>query len=247
MKIKYFLIVLLFLPILSSNFTTNAQSDWNFNAGLYGWCAGMTGTIGVASKEQQIKSNLNEILKDLTFAAGLHFEAQNTKVVLIFDSYYFGVKKDVDQITLEDGSTYTPNAYVNLDEWWIEGSVGYRITPEFDILAATRVFIINTDLESDNDIITSANKSWLAFYLGGRYLKNFSGKWYASIRADAGYGADGFVYYANAAVGYRFSKLFSLALAYKIMSVNYNSGLGTDYFLYDVTASGLGLGLDFSF
>jgi len=246
-RIKYFPLAFVVLSILSSLNISRAQSDWNYNAGVYGWFAGMTGDVGIANQQQQFDVTLSELLKNLTFTAGLHFEAQNPKVVLIFDGFYFGVKKDVDQITLRNGLVYPANADITFDEWLIEGSVGYRINSEFDILVATRVFGINTDLESNDDIIASANKTWVAVYLGGRYSKEFSEKWYGSLRADAGYGADGFVYFTNAAVGYRFSKLFSIALAYRILNMDYESGSGVDYFLYEATASGFGLGFVFSF
>jgi len=227
--------------------TIQAQSDWNYNAGLYGWFAGMTGTVGVANQQQQFKVTLSELMKNLTFTAGTHFEAQNPKVVLILDGFYFGVKMDAEEVTLANGSSFTPDVSIDLDEWLVEGSVGYRITPEISVLISTRIFGINTELISTDQTLASVNKTWAAFYLGGRYLKDFTKKWYGSIRADAGYGADGFVYFANAAVGYRFSKLFSMTLAYRILNMNYDAGSGLEYFLYDATASGLGLGLVFSF
>jgi len=246
-KVKYFTVVLLVLLILSPFSFNKAQSDWAYNAALYSWFAGMTGDVGIANQQQEFDVSLSDLLKNLTFTAGVHFEAKSPKVVLILDGFYFGVKKDIDQITLRNGLVYPSNTDLTLDEWLVEGSVGYRITPEIDILIATRIFGINTDLESNDNILASANKTWAAFYLGGRYSKDFSEKWYGSIRADAGYGADGFVYFTNAAVGYRFSKLFSVALAYRILNMNYNSGSGADYFLYKATASGLGLGFVFSF
>jgi hypothetical protein len=246
-KLKLFTTTILLFVILTPTNFTNAQSDWNYNSALYGWFAGMTGDVGIANQQEQFDVTLSELLKNLTFTAGVHFEAQNPKIVLIFDGFYFGVKKDADEITLRNGSTYTPDADVTFDEWLIEGSAGYRITPEFDVLVATRVFGLNTDLESNNTTLASANKTWVAVYAGGRYSKDFSEKWYGSIRADAGYGADGFVYFANAAVGYRFSKLFSIALAYRILNMDYESGSGVDYFLYEATASGFGLGFVFSF
>jgi hypothetical protein len=247
MRLKLFTTTILLFVILTPTNFTNAQSDWKYNAALYGWFAGMTGTVGVANQQQQFKVTLSELIKNLTFTAGAHFEAQNPKLVLIVDGFYFGVKKDADEVTLANGSTFTPDASVDLDEWLVEGSVGYRLDPEFDILIATRVFGLNTDLISNNETLASVNKTWAAFYLGGRYSKNFGEKWYGSIRADAGYGADGFVYFANAAVGYRFSKLFSIALAYRILNMDYDSGSGVDYFLYEATAIGFGLGFVFSF
>jgi len=247
MKNNFFTTSALLLIFLFAESNIQAQSEWNYNAGIYGWFAGMTGTVGLANQEEQFDVTLSELLKNLTFTAGLHFEAQNPKVVLILDGFYFGVKMDAEEVSLANGSTFTPAVSVDLDEWLVEGSIGYRITPEFDLLLSTRIFGINTDLISNDQTLASMNKTWAAFYLGARYSKNFSEKWYGSIRADAGYGADGFVYFANAAAGYRFSKLFSITLAYRILNMNYDSGSGVDYFLYEATASGFGLGFVFSF
>jgi hypothetical protein len=242
-----FSVSILIVIVLLSNESIQAQSDWNYNTAVYGWFAGMTGDVGIANQQQQFDVTLSELLKNLTFTAGIHFEAENPNVVLILDGFYFGVKKDADEVTLTNGAAFTPDAAVDLDEWLIEGSAGYRLTPDIDVLVSTRVFGINTDLISNSETLASANKTWAAFYLGGRYSKDFSDKWYGSIRADAGYGSDGFVYFANASVGYRFSKLFSISLAYRIMNMNYDSGSGIDYFSYKATASGLGLGFVFSF
>jgi len=247
MRLKLLTVIFLFFTFLAPLNFIQAQSEWKYDAAVYGWFAGMTGNVGIANQQEQFNVTLSELLKNLTFTAGVHFEAQNPEVVLILDGFYFGVKKDVDEITLRNGLVYPENADVTLDEWLIEGSVGYRINPEFDVLVATRVLGINTDLESNNTTLASANKTWVAVYAGGRYSKDFSEKWYGSIRADAGYGADGFVYFANAAVGYRFSKLFSIALAYRILNMDYDSGSGVDYFSYEATASGFGLGFVFSF
>jgi hypothetical protein len=246
-KLKYFTAAFFVLLLFNPFSFNNAQSDWNYDAALYGWGAGLQGTVGIANQEEQFDVTLSELLKNLTFTAGVHFEAQNPKVVIILDGFYFGVKKDVDQITLQNGLVYQTNADVALDEWLVEGSVGYRIMPEIDIILATRVFGINTDLESNNNTLASSNKTWVAFYFGGRYSTNFGKNWYGNIRGDAGYGADGFVYFINAGAGYRFTKLFSMELAYRILNMNYNSGSGIDYFLYEATASGLGLGFVFSF
>jgi hypothetical protein len=247
MKLKLFTAAILLFSVFAPINFIQAQSEWKYDAGLYGWFAGMTGNVGIANQQEQFDVTLSELLKNLTFTAGAHFEAQNPKVVLILDGFYFGVKMDAEEVTLANGSTFTPAVSVDLDEWLVEGSAGYRITPEFDLLLSTRIFGINTDLISNDQTLASMNKTWAAFYLGGRYSKDFSEKWYGSIRADAGYGADGFVYFANAAVGYRFSKLFSIALAYRILNMDYDSGSGLDYFLYEATASGFGLGFVFSF
>ena len=54
------ILILTFISLIVFN-TTHAQSDWEFNTSLYGWFAGIDGTVGVASKEKQINANFKLI------------------------------------------------------------------------------------------------------------------------------------------------------------------------------------------
>ncbi len=246
-KIKHFTIVFFFLLVMNPYIINHAQSEWNYNAALYGWFAGIQGTIGVANQQEQFKATVSDLLKNLTFTAGGHFEARNPKVSLILDVFYVGLKKDIEEITTSNGNTVNPDASIKLDEWIFEGAAGYRVFQELDVLLACRVFAITADLIYLDETVGSRSKSWPAFYLGARYLKEFDKNWYLTIRGDAGYGGNGFSYYANAGIGYRFSKLFSMALAYRILNMNYDEGSGIDYFMIDGTMNGFGLGFIFSF
>ncbi len=51
----------------------------------------------------------------------------------------------------------------------------------------------------------------------------------------------------NPFVGYQFSKLFEIDLAYRWLSMNYESGADADYFLYDMVISGPEIGFLFHF
>ncbi|MDZ7624382.1 MAG: hypothetical protein U5J96_08075 [Ignavibacteriaceae bacterium] len=246
MRTKLFTTAIFCLAFFTQLTSVHAQSEWKYDAGLYGWFAGMEGTVGVANQQEQFEASVSDLMKNLTFTAGGHFEAKNPKVSLILDVFYVGLKADAEAKTI-GANTVTPNASMEFDEWIIEGSAGYRINPEFEVLLATRFFSLNADLLNGDNTLGSASQSWPAFYLGARYIKEFDKKWYAAIRGDAGYGGNGFAWYANAAVGYRFSELFSLALAYRILNMDYDSGTGLDYFMLDGTTGGFGLGFVFSF
>jgi len=246
-KIKLIIAAILFFCFFIPPNLLQAQSDWKYDAALYGWFAGMSGTVGVANQEQQFEATLSDLLKNLTFTAGGHFEARNPKISLILDVFYVGLKEDAQEVKTVGDSSFTPDASVELDEWIIEGSVGYRAMQDLEVLISTRIFSLTADLLQSDQTIASTNKTWPAFYLGVRYLKEFDKKWYATIRGDAGYGGAGFAWYANAAVGYRFSELFSLALAYRILNMDYDDGSGVDYFSFDGTMNGFGLGFVFSF
>ena len=242
---KFSVIILLLLSLLSS-IETRAQSNWKYDAALYGWFAGMEGTLGIANQDEQFQATLSDLLKNFTFTAGGHFEAQNPKLSLILDLFYVGLKEDVAAKNVGN-TNIIPNASVELNEWIIEGAIGYRAMSELEVLFATRVFAMNADLLNGNQTLGSNNKTWAAIYLGARYTKEFDKKWYAALRGDLGYGGNAFTWFANAAVGYRFSELFSLALAYRILNMEYEDGSGIKYFKFDGTTSGFGLGFIFSF
>lgn len=44
-------------------------------------------------------------------------------------------------------------------------------------------------------------------------------------------------------VGYRFSKLFALVAAFRVLDMKYETGEGSDLFIHDVTTFGPELGL----
>jgi hypothetical protein len=244
--IDKFSVIILILILFVGTVKIHAQSDWQYDAAIYGWFAGMEGTIGIANHDEQFQATLSDLLKNLTFTAGGHFEAINPKLSLILDVFYVGLKEDVAAKNAGN-TTIIPNASIELNEWIIEGAIGYRAVPELEVLLATRVFAMNADLLNGNQTLGSNNKTWAAIYLGARYTKEFDKKWYAALRGDIGYGGNAFTWFVNAAVGYRFSELFSLALAYRILNMEYEDGAGIKYFKFDGTTSGFGLAAVFSF
>lgn len=246
--INKFLIIILILILFVGTVKIHAQSDWKYNAGIYGWFAGLKGTVGIANLDQQIDASVSELLKNLKFTAGGHFEARNPLVSLIADVFYVGIGKDA-QVSIQTPLSRMEalNGSVNLDEWIIEGAAGYRISEVFEVLVASRLYSISVDISVQNNNPTSSNKTWADIFLGARYSTNFAKKWYASLRVDAGLGGSKFAWFGNATIGYRFSKLFSIAIAYRILSLDYDSGSGIDYFKYDVTTLGFGLAAVFSF
>ena len=46
--------------------------------------------------------------------------------------------------------------------------------------------------------------------------------------------------------GYRFNDTFTLGASYRVLSLDRETGSGTDFFKYDVTMDGLGINANFS-
>lgn len=245
-EIKQIFALLVISFLLVGINSANAQSDWELKTSIYGWFAGIDGTVGVATSEKQIDATPGDLLKNLDFTMGGNFEARNSKVSLLADVFYMGLSKEAQVEKTIGENTIKKSGTLDLDEWVVEGAIGYRISKELTFLFATRFYDIIAAIQID-DTTTSQSKSWFDGFLGVRYKTEFGGNWFTSLRADAGGGGSTFAWYGNAELGYHFTKLFSLSLNYRILSVDYEEGLNSNYFKYDTFNHGIGVALAFNF
>jgi hypothetical protein len=237
-------LIIIFLSFMGMSIT-NAQSNWEFKTSLYGWFAGIDGTVGVATAEQNIDATPADLLNNLEFTMGGHFEARNPSVSLIADVFYMGLGRESTVEKTIGRNTIIKNGSLDLDEWVAEVAFGYRLSKEFELLVATRFYDINVNIIID-DTTTSNGENWFDGFIGARYMTDFADNWFTSIRTDIGLGGSTFAWFGNAELGYRFSQLFALSFNYRILSVDYEVGSGINYFKYDTFNHGIGLAILFS-
>jgi hypothetical protein len=228
--------------------TPVAAEDWKYDAVLYGWLSGLQGTIGVVGvTEEPVDATFDDLAGFVDFALAAHFEAKQAKSLFVTDVSYINLGSERDAMVANQPVTID----MDLTQWIVEAGGGYRATPEFDVLVVGRYY--NLDLGGVSSSVAgsstgSVSESWADIYLGGRYTKILKEKWMISLRGDIGVGGSDFAWFGNAALGYRFSDLFTLAAAYRVLSLDREGDRSdADYFLYDVTQNGLGIGLGFSF
>lgn len=221
--------------------------QWNYDAALYGWFSGLSGTIGVGRVgDLSAEASFSDLSGYLDFSLAGHFEARNPKYVLLADIFYvnLGAERDVEirKQTVKVNMDYT--------QWIMELGGGYRLSENLDVLLAGRYYIF--DLGTTASVITGDKRSeslhnWGDVFLGGRFHTVLGEKWILSLRGDVGVGGSDLALFGNAAVGYQFTKLFSLGLDYQVLSLDYETGADADYFKYDITTDGVGLVANFSF
>lgn len=219
--------------------------EWTFDAALYAWLSGVDGTFGLGrAGDQTVDASFSDLAGFLDFAAAGHFEAHNGKFSIITDVNYVGLGSDRDAEI--DGQPETVN--MDFDQWIVELSGGYAITPDFDVILAGRYYFqdMGATLGEDQGG-RGRSESWGDVFVGGRYETLLGNRWVVSLRADVGVGGSEFAWFGNAFVGYRLSDLMTLGLGYRILSLDYQTGSGSDYYKYDAITSGLGLGLAFTF
>ena len=221
--------------------------EWEFDAALYAWLSGVDGTIGVGrAGDQPVEASFSDLAGFLDFAAAGHVEAHNGRFSIITDVNYVGLGSDRDA---EIGGQPVSVA-MDFDQWIVELSGGYGITPEFDVILAGRYYfqdLGDTAYLINDDTRREDSESWGDVFVGGRYKTLLGNRWVVSVRADVGIGGSDFAWFGNAFVGYRLSDLMTLGLAYRVLSLDYETGSGADYYKYDTITSGLGLGLAFTF
>jgi hypothetical protein len=90
---------------------------------------------------------------------------------------------------------------------------------------------------------------WIDPIVGLRYHGDLGEHWSVNARADVGgfgVGSD-FAWNASALLGYRFSSWCSAHLGYRALSLDFESGSGSDSLAYDLTMNGPIIGVAFSF
>ena len=225
----------------------HAGDEWSQELGLYGWLAGLEGTIGMGDvAEQDVSATFDDLAGYVDFAMAGHYEARGPKSVFLADISYTGLGSDRDAEVLNQPVTVK----TDLDQWIIELAGGFRVAPKLDVLVATRYYILETGatLSSiDEEQSGSVSDSWIDIFLGARYHTTFGSKWFAAIRGDIGTGGSDFAWFGQVDLGYKFSEHWGAVAAWRVLSLDYQGDEGASYLRYDVTQSGLGLGLGYQF
>jgi hypothetical protein len=220
---------------------------WNYDAALYGWFSGLSGTIGVGRLgDRPVEASFSELAGYLDFTLAGNFEARNAKVVLITDIFYVNLGAERDAEILKQ----TVKLNMDFSQWIIELGGGYRVSEEFDVLLAGRYYSFDVGATASaisGEKTSEGTRSWGDVFLGARYHTELGEKWLLSLRGDLGFGGSDFAWFGNAAVGYQFTKLFSLGLTYRVLSLDYETGADADYFKYNIITDGIGLEAKFSF
>ena len=236
--------------LLATASPTPAQTTggWAYRASIYAWLAGMDGTIGVvpAGGGVPVEANFSDLAGFLDFAAAGHFEAQTDKAVLLGDINYVGLGAERGAEIAGEPVTVD----MDYNQWIFELGGGYRLSREFDLLLVGRYYIQDLG-ETATGISGSepneSSHSWGDIFVGARWTKFLGEHWWISLRGDIGAGGSSFAWFGDAGFGYRFSDLVSLGLAYRVLSLDYETGSGADFYKYDVAMGGPGMVLVFTF
>ena len=224
------------------------SSGWEFAGSLYAPLMGLEGDIGVGALTTSVDLSFGDILEELDGGATAAFEARYDK---------WSITGDFIWLKLSASGYPTANSYIGLKQEQILASLtlGYEVfgneSTTIDVLAGGVVNSIDADLELFTPRLpvtirgASGSEEWIDPFVGLRIRHQLSDRWSIWARGDyGGFDISSDEYWqVIAGIGYRLSESTTLALAYRIVSVDYQQGT----FNYDTQMEGPNLGLVFKF
>lgn len=241
------------LFILGGSFPAVAQqmavdSDpWTFSIAPYLWMAGIDGDITVQGRRASVDAGFDDVWSDLDFGGQIHVEVGKGRWGAFIDPTY-------SELTVEE-NTAAGRIEAEASIWLLEfggyyRAVGFfenqRIAPEFhlDVLGGGRFWDVTGKIRSPYLGKYEQTVDWLDPFIGLRIWVPVTSKAAFDARGDIGglgAGSD-FTFNFTAKFGYDFTPVFSGWFGYRILSVDYEDGSGSERFEFDTTWHGPILG-----
>jgi hypothetical protein len=221
------------------------SSGWEFTTALYAPLMGLEGDIGVAGiAPSHVDIPFDDILDNLDGGLSGAFEARKDRWSITADAIWLKMSAAANPVA---------SSYVRFsqDQIMASLSVGYEIygseSTTLDVVAGAALNSIDVDLDLFTPRLPvttrsgSGSQEWIDPFVGLRFQQRLGDRW--NVFANGVYG--GFdvssdeYWQALAGIGYRLTESTSLALAYRVIAVDYRQG----GFVYDTETSGPNLGL----
>ena len=191
------------------------SDDWQFNAGLYLWGAGLNGETSAGS---DFDISFGDLINNLNMAFMGNFEARKSKWSLAADVIYLNVGAGGGgRVPVEEapGVSVKVGADVKLRAWVLGFTGGYNLWQSergtLDVIAGARHLEVKVNLDAAERLgpfakqqeTTAGGNVWDAV-IGVKGDINLTDKWYAPYYLDVGTGDSDFTWQIVAGVGYRF-------------------------------------------
>ena len=220
-----------------------SADEWECDLGFYAWLEGLDGTMGVSDENDvPVDASFSDLVSFLDFAGATYFEARKPKFALQTDVAYV---KLGETRQAEVGASLVD---VDLDfvQWIWEVGGAYRLTPKLNAWLAGRLYSMSANATFQGSALDERSQTWADIYVGASYRTHLAKRLVALARADVGAGGSDFAWFGNVALGWEFTPTFTLGVGYRILSLDYVTGSGGDYFKYDMTQDGLGIAFNFA-
>ena len=238
----------------TSEFPVNA--GWNFLVEPYAMFPNMRGKIGIGSSDVMpvsINVSPSEIFSNLHMGAMLYLEANKGKWNINTDLLYMNLSQGVES------NKVIENGEVSAKQLGWETAGLYSVIPNLQVGVGILVNSIESDVNvnrreifgASKNIQASLSETWVDAMIIASFVNKPGEKFIYKLRGEVGgFGISGdsnFAWQVQGYAGYRFSELFQLTAGYRVISLDYATGTGSDKFLYDVDTYGGVIRFGFNF
>jgi len=224
-----------------------AEGEWQQEIVPYMWASAMNGTSGVRDVEGDVDMSFGDILDDLEFAFMGAYRAQRDKFSVTVDGIYMALSDDVK----DPGGQV--KGEIDVDQVALEVDVGWDLSERLTVFGGLRYNDITSDISlkdsNDNRVRGNGSEQWVDPVIGAHYTYPFNDQWSATLRGDiGGFGVGSqFVWQGIAQLRWQVKPNIGIVGAYRYIDMDYSTGTGPTYFLYDMAISGPALGVAFAF
>jgi len=225
-----------------------ADSDgWSFSIAPYLWMNGIDGDLTVKGRSVSIDAGFDDVWSDFEFGGNLLVEVGKGRWGVFLDPTY-------SEVTTEEATaagTIKAESSIRILEFGgfyraVGPVVGTGAEKAFhlDVVGGGRYWDVTGKIRSTSIGQFEQTADWLDPFIGLRITAPIASKAAFSARADIGglgAGSD-FTFNFTALIGYDVTPVFSGWLGYRVLSVDYEDGSGTDRIEFDTTWNGPMLG-----
>jgi hypothetical protein len=215
-------------------------NHWRFDASANLFMAGLSGDVTARGIPASVDVSFGDIVKDLELGAAGRFTVGYDRWSLSTEVSYMGL------------GVSTRAASVDINQWLVESTVGYRCCNWFEGFAGVRYNNINGDVRFNGPLgkVATGTQDWWDPIIGAQFSRPLFGpKLTFNGRFDVGgfgVGSD-LTWQAFPYLNWRFAKWGSAQLGYRWLATDYETGGGTSKFVYDVIVEGPQRGLTVHF
>jgi hypothetical protein len=257
-KFNFNLVSILILTFSITNVlaqeTIPVKSGWSFLVEPYAMFPNMSGDVGLGNlPDVTADVSPSDIFNNLQMGAMLYLEASNEKWNINSDLLYMNLSQGVKE------NTIVKNGEVSAKQLGWEVAGLYKVRPNLQF----GLGLLLNSIESGVDInrialgggTTNAKKNitktWVDPMLIAVFTNKPGKKIIYKLRGEVGgFGLDAdtnFAWQMQGYAGYRFSKLFQLEGGYRVIGLDYETGSGSDRFLYSMNTYGPIIKFGFNF
>jgi len=233
-------------PVRQYSTGNNASDSWRVGISLYGWFAGLHGTVGIAGHDAGIHVGFTDLFHALIFEIPVAVEADKGRFVMPIDFLWLklGINNALPLNDYEQSFIDT-----RMTESIFTPKFGYRLVDadhfKFDLLGGLRYWYVSaTNTIYPADLSYGRSFNIIDGIGGGRIILPAGEKAAITIAGDAGAGSSQLDYQLLGLLNLNFNPKFGMALGWRYLYEDYNKPSNGNTFA--PTTSGVIAGLNFN-